>query len=96
MNKIAQNQQSANIVLITSLCFSIYWIGIYLIKDVYAWSFVGAVYEILWLPGLIVIYILPVLILLLAFINRFQINFKYYISLSILVLTIILLFTVFN
>lgn len=95
MNKVAQNQKLANIVLITSLFFSIYWIGVHLI-NVYSWAFVGAIYEILWLPALVIIYVLPVLLLLLAFMNKFRINTKYYISLGILVLTIILLFTVFN
>ncbi len=65
MRKIAHNQFFANIVLIISLLCSIYWIGIFLIKDVYAWVLVGAVYEILWLPNLAVIYLLPVFILIL-------------------------------
>lgn len=96
MRKIAHNQFFANIVLIISLLCSIYWIGVFLIKDVYAWVLVGAVYEILWLPNLAVIYLLPVFILILAIINRFKINSKYYIGLAFLVLTITLLFAVFT
>lgn len=95
MKKIVQIRQLANIVLITSLFFSLYWIGVFFV-DVYKWAFIGAVYEILWLPGLVVIYCLPVLILLFAVLNKFRINIKYYISLGILALTIILIFTVFG
>ena len=95
MNKIAQNQQLATIVLITSLIFSFYWIGVFFV-DVYKWAFVGAVYEILWLPGLAVIYFLPVLILLLAVLNKFRINSRYYVGFSMLALTIILIFTLFT
>lgn len=95
MNKIVENQQLANIVLMTSLFFSIYWIGVCFV-DVYQWAFVGAIYEILWLLGLGVMYVLPALIILLALINRFKINSKYYISLFVLAITIAVFFMVLN
>lgn len=96
MKNIAHNQVFANVVLIVSLFCSLYWAGVFLIEDVYAWALVGAVYEILWLPGLAVIYLLPVFILILAIVNKFKINSKYYIGLGLLALIITLLFTVFT
>lgn len=36
-----------------------YWLGLSLLNDVYAYAIVGVIYELLWLPMIVMIFTLP-------------------------------------
>jgi len=95
MKNIAQNNKAANAILIVSFLILLYWNFAHNI-DVYKYAVVGAVYEMSALLVVAATYILPLFILVIAFINKFRINSKYYIALGLLALTIILLLTIYN
>lgn len=95
MKNIAQNNQAANAILIASIFILLYWNFAHNI-DVYKYAVVGALYEMTSLLVVAATFILPVIILIVAFINKFRINNKYYIALCVLGLTIILLLTIYN
>lgn len=95
MKNIAQNNQAANAILIASFLILLYWNLAHNI-DVYKYAVVGALYEMTALLVVAATYILPLFILIVAFINKFRINIKYYIALCLLALTIILLLTIYN
>lgn len=95
MKSLAYNKAVAKVFLIISFfCFT-YWIGAYLIGDIYRWALLGAIFEILWLPALAVMYLLPAFLLLLAMWNRFKIHKYYYFGLVILLVAIALLYSYF-
>lgn len=95
MKNIAQNNQAANAILIASFLILLYWNLAHNI-DVYKYAVVGALYEMTALLVVAATYILPIFILVMAFINKLHINKKYYIALGILALTITLLYTIYN
>jgi len=95
MKNIAQNNKVANVILIASILILLYWNFAHNI-DVYKYAVVGALYEMSALLVVAATYILPLFILLIAFINKFLINSKYYIALGLLALTIILLLTIYS
>lgn len=95
MKNIAQNNQAANAILIVSFLILLYWNFAHNI-DVYKYAVAGALYEMSTLLVAAATYTLPLFILIVAFINKFRINSKYYIALSILALTITLLFTIYS
>lgn len=95
MKNIAHNNQAAKIVLIVSFLILLYWNFAHNI-DVYKYGVVGALYEMTSLLVVAATFILPLIILIVAFINKFRINNKYYIALCLLGLTIILLLTIYN
>jgi len=95
MNTVAQNKKYAVMILFIGLAVFLYWIGVHSF-NVYDNAVMGAVYEMTALLTLAATFILPVFILVLAGTNRFRIHPVHYISLGILVITILMLFTVFN
>lgn len=95
MNSIAQNSQKATAILLISAGVFFYWMMSHSI-NVYAYPVIGAVYEMTALLVVAATYALPVVILLLAMANKFKINIRYYLGLGILVLTILLMLTVYN
>lgn len=95
MKNIAQNNQSANAILTASFLILLYWNLAHNI-DVYKYAVVGALYEMTALLVVAATYILPLFILVVAFISKFRIDSKYYIALCLLTLTIILLLTIYN
>ena len=95
MKNVAQNNKAANVILIVSCFILFYWNFVHNF-DVYKYIVVGALYEMSALLVLAATYILPLFILVVAFISKFRINSKYYIALCLLALTIILLLTVYN
>lgn len=95
MKNVAQNNKAANVILIASCFILFYWNFVHNF-DVYKYIVVGALYEMSALLVLAATYILPLFILVMALVNKFSLNKKYYIALIILVLTITLLFTIYN
>ncbi len=95
MKNIAQNNQAAKAILIVSCFILLYWNFAHNF-DVYKYAVAGALYEMTALFVVAATYILPLFILVVALINKFRINNKYYISLGLLALTIILLFTIYS
>jgi len=95
MKNIAQNNQVANVILVASCFILFYWNFVHNF-DVYRYIIVGALYEMSALLVLAATYILPLFILVVALVSKFNLNKKYYIALVILALTITLLFTIYN
>ncbi len=95
MKNIAQNKKTANAILIVSFLILLYWNFAHNI-DVYKYAVVGALYEISALLFAAGTFILPLFILIVALVSKFNLNKKYYIALGILALTITLLFTIYS
>lgn len=95
MKNIAQNKKTANAILIVSFLILLYWNFAHNI-DVYKYAVVGALYEISALLVAAGTFILPMFILIVALVSKFNLNKKYYIALGILALTITLLFTIYS
>ena len=95
MKNIAQNNQTAKAILIVSCFILLYWNFVHNF-DVYKYIIMGALYEMSALLVLAATYILPLFMVILILISKFNLNKKYYIALGILALTIILLFTIYN
>nr|WP_298000831.1 hypothetical protein [uncultured Flavobacterium sp.] len=95
MKNIAQNNKAATAILIVSCFILLYWNFAHNI-DVYKYAVVGALYEMSALLVLAATYILPLFIIILILISKFNLNKKYYIALGVLVLTFILLHTVYS
>jgi len=59
---LMHNRKFVQAVFIASLCLVMYWlIGLYAVKSVYEFVLVGVLYEILWMPMLVLLAVLPVL-----------------------------------
>lgn len=95
MKNIAQNNKVATSILIVSFVILIYWNFAHNI-DVYKYAVVGALYEMSALLVLAATYILPLFIVMLILISKFNLNKKYYIALAILVLSFLLLHTIYS
>ena len=54
------SEKNRRILLILSFVVAVYWGAAFFINDVYRFALVGAVYELLWLPMLMILYALPV------------------------------------
>lgn len=63
-------------MLMAALAVTVYWVSTLLI-NVYQFAFIGAVYEILWLPMLMSLYAIPLLALIFWIRERFKIQSLY-------------------
>lgn len=80
------NSQKSKIIFLVSLLVSGYWIlGQQL--NIYRFAFVGAIYEILWIPMLALIVILPIASLLFLRKEKFNIRSLYLYSILLVVTT---------
>ncbi|HLT64910.1 MAG TPA: hypothetical protein VKZ80_00985 [Flavobacterium sp.] len=95
MKNIALNNKAATSILIVSFVILIYWNFAHNI-DVYKYAVVGAFYELSALIVVAATYLLPLFIVMVILINKFNLNKKYYIALAILVLSILLLHTIYS
>ena len=81
------------LILIMSILVSgFWWLG--QVINVYRFDLVGAIYEILWLPVLAMLFILPIISLILWVKGKFNLGSLYLYSILIVVATI--LFMIFN
>ncbi|WP_276359985.1 hypothetical protein [Daejeonella sp. H1SJ63] len=82
-NSAFENPQRNRIVLILSILASLYWF-IGKNTDVYHFAITGAIFELLWLPMLVLILLLPLLSILFLIQDKF--NFRSMALYSILLL----------
>ncbi len=68
-----QNSRNNKVVFILSICVSLFWlIGVN--TNVYRFAVTGALFEIIWLPMLILLVALPVLALILFWKDKFNLR----------------------
>lgn len=80
----------SKILFLVSILVSIYWL-LGLVINVYNYPIVGAIAELLWLPMLAMIFIIPVLSLYYVFKEKFTIKSLYCYSIVVTVVTVIIL-----
>ena len=80
-----RNSRESRSVLILSLIVSAFWFLAYLV-DVYHFAVTGAIFELLWLPMIVMIFTLPVLSLFLWFKESFNLKSHYLHSMLVIAL----------
>jgi hypothetical protein len=85
-----KNSKTSIIVFFLSLFVNGYWWLIPYI-NVYKYAFVGALFEILWLPILLLLFILPIISLILLILERHPLQNLYLYSILIGVTTILIM-----
>lgn len=87
---ILQNPTLPKIVFGFSGAVAIFW-SVTLFTDVYHFAVVGAIYEILWLPMILLVYILPFVSLILWILEKFNTkSFSFY-AFLLLLLTVVII-----
>ena len=81
------------VIFITSLLVPLFWF-LGQVINVYKTAFLGAVFEFLWFPMLILLFTLPVLSLLFWRRTKFNTRSLYFYSFIILIVSIFLLITI--
>lgn len=80
-----RNIKTAKLLFGVSLfVIAFYWVGYVVLSDVYQYVLVGAIYEILWLPMLLCLVVIPIFSILVFIKNKG--NHRYYASLAILLI----------
>jgi len=90
-----KNSKTGKVVFIVSIILSVYWWLVQVI-NVYSIAFIGAIYEILWLPFLLMLFGLPIYSLILWIKEKFNFRSLYLYSVLINVTTILLMVLVNN
>ncbi len=85
-----KNSRTSKIVLALSLIVFLFWLQGWVI-NIYHITIVGVIYEIMWLPVIALTFVLPVLILLLWFKEKFNLRSLYFYSLILLTATVLFL-----
>lgn len=88
-----KNSRTGKIVFILSIIVSGYW-WLVQVTNVYSFALVGAIFEILWLPVLAMLFVLPIISLILLVKEKVNVRSLYIYSILIGVTTI--LFMVFS
>ncbi|MBL0183819.1 MAG: hypothetical protein IPP96_16650 [Chitinophagaceae bacterium] len=78
------------IFLVLSLAVLLFWV-LSQVVDVYHFAFVGAVFEILWLPMLAALVILPVLSFIFWRNEKYNTRSLYFFSMLIVIATVLLM-----
>lgn len=89
-NKTSLQKAAPILILTLSVLVAIYW-GIGKLVNVYSSSFVGAVFEILWLPMLLLLFVLPAASAFYWYKNLFKLNSVYFFSLLISVASLVMI-----
>ncbi|MGX7666112.1 hypothetical protein [Flavobacterium pedocola] len=89
-------EKQSKTALILSLLLFIYWLAANLIENVYEYAVVGAIFELLWFPFLILLFVLPVLNLIMLIKNNFNYRKLWLYALLINGLTVFYLFKMFG
>jgi hypothetical protein len=88
-----KNSRKGKILFILSIIVSGYW-WMGQVINVYNSAFAGAIFEILWLPFLLILFVLPIISLILLMKEKFNIrSFNIY---SIIISVITILFMIFS
>jgi len=85
---VLQNSRTAKIILIFTIANALFW-GLGKSINVYSLPVVGAIFEILWLPALIGLFILPILAIIFWFKDKFIFKSLNIYSIVIAVITVI-------
>ena len=80
--------QTSKIVFILSIFVSVFWFLTYVL-DVYHFAITGAVFELLWLPMIIMIFVLPVFSVVQLIKEKFSLKSLYLYSLVIIALLVL-------
>jgi hypothetical protein len=87
------NSRTSKIVFILSILVSVYWLlGQFI--NVYRYVLIGAIFEILWLPALIGLFVLPFISLIFIVEEKFSLKSCY--PYSFLIVVLVFLFIVLN
>ena len=88
-----KNSRKGKILFILSIIVSGYW-WMGQVINVYNSAFAGAIFEILWLPFLLILFVLPIISLILLMKEKFDVrSFNIY---SIIISVITILFMIFS
>jgi len=88
-----KNSRIGKIVFILSIIVPGYWWMGHVI-NVYSFAFVGAIFEILWLPVLLMLFVLPIISLILLI--KEKVNFRSLYLYSLLIGFATILFMIFS
>lgn len=87
------NSRTSKIVFVLSIIVSGYW-WLGKVIDVYRFDLVGAIFEILWLPVLAMLFVLPIISVILLV--KEKVNFRSLYIYSMLIVVVTILFMVFS
>lgn len=88
----AQRSTTSKVIFALSIFITVYWLLVMTV-EVYRFAVVGALYEILWLPMVAAIFVMPAVALVYWIIERFHLKSLYLYALLFLlaaILTILL------
>ncbi len=88
-------ESTAKFILLLSVLVLVYWVLVTSI-DVYEYIVVGAIYEILWLPFLVLLYTLPLLNIVMVVKNKFSLKKIWLYALLINGLTVLYIYYMFG
>lgn len=88
-------ENQGKIILVLSFLVLVYWVVANSI-DVYQYPAVGAIYEILWLPMLLLFFALPIINLVMWVKNKFSLKKIWLYALLINSLTVLYLYITFG
>ncbi len=88
-----KNSRTSKMVFILSIIVSGYW-WLGQVIDVYSFALVGAIFEILWLPVLLMLFALPIISLI--FLVKEKVNVRSLYIYSILIGVTTILFMIFS
>ncbi|NRS90968.1 magnesium-transporting ATPase (P-type) [Chryseobacterium sp. 16F] len=83
------------ILLISSILVCLFWILSRTI-DVYNYAIVGAIYEMLWLPCIVSLIIIPLVSLIFLIKDKFNLRSLNLFSLIVMTLTLLIIYNVIN
>ncbi len=86
-------EKQSKIILVLSLLVLTYWVITSLI-DVYQYPVVGAIYELLWFPLLLLFFVLPIVNLVMFVKNKFSLKKLWLYALLINGLTVFCLYKI--
>jgi len=88
-------ESTAKFILLLSVLVLVYWVLVTSI-DVYEYIVVGAIYEILWLPFLVLLFTLPILNIVMFVKNKFSLKKIWLYALLINGLTVLYIYYMFG
>lgn len=88
-NQIASNKKTGKIILFLSIIVFIFWV-LGKATNVYYFTFVGAIFEILWLPIVALTFVLPILSLVYWRKEKFNFRSPGFYSIVVLIITILM------
>ena len=87
-NQIASYEKTSKIILLLSIAIFTFWVLTKTI-NVYHFSFVGVIFEVLWLPILALTFVLPVMSIVYWWKEKFDLRSLNFYSVVLLIITII-------